>query len=117
MSTLFKSVTQDYDLLSFLNNSIIIGEHGHPLLFVFTPDRAKEGNNWTCNICYSNYEYNIPSFYCTLCDFDLCQNCLAKHKLNEISLYDNSDLNNKYSQQGSTNQFEWQKKILIIIIH
>lgn len=110
MSTLFKSVVQDYDLLSFLNNSIIIGEHGHPLLFVFTPDRAKEGNNWTCNICYSNYEYNIPSFYCTLCDFDLCQNCLAKHKLNEISLYDNSDLNNKYSQQGSTNQFKWQKK-------
>ena len=110
MNTLFKSVVQDYDLLSFFNKLIIINEHGHPLLFVFTPDRVKEGNNWTCNICYANYEYNIPSFYCTLCDFDLCQNCLAKHKLNEIALYDNSDSKNKYSQQGSTNQFEWQKK-------
>ena len=33
MNTLFKGVAKDYDLLSFLNTSIIINEHNHPLLF------------------------------------------------------------------------------------
>ena len=110
MNTLFKGVAKDYDLLSFLNTSIIISEHNHPLLFVFTLDRSKEGTNWTCNTCYANYKYNIPSFYCTSCDFDVCQNCLAKHRLDEIKSYDNSNPNDNYSQQGSPNQFKWQKK-------
>ena len=110
MNTLFKGVAKDYDLLSFLNTSIIISEHNHPLLFVFTPDRSKEGTNWTCNTCYANYKYNIPSFYCTSCDFDVCQNCLAKHRLGEISSYDNSNPNDNYSQQDSPNQFKWLKK-------
>jgi len=32
-------------------------------------------NTWYCDKCKMNFEIEIPSYHCTLCDFDLCHNC------------------------------------------
>ena len=34
--------------------------------------------NWICNICRKTYDENIPTFYCTKCDFGACNKCMKK---------------------------------------
>ena len=33
-------------------------------------------NQWTCDICENSFSQDIPSYNCTLCDFDVCYNCV-----------------------------------------
>ena len=33
-------------------------------------------NSWTCDICENSFDKDIPSYNCTLCDFDVCYNCV-----------------------------------------
>ena len=85
--------------------------HNHPLLYCLPLDRNKKGSSWCCNICKSNYNYTISSFYCTFCDFDLCPNCLGEYQLDQITFY-NSNLtgsNNIKNIQQNLN-FDWQIK-------
>lgn len=42
--------------------------HNHPLKV------KEEENNWTCDICNSDYYCKI-SMYCKICDFDVCIEC------------------------------------------
>ena len=37
-------------------------------------------SDWTCDICEKSFSDNIPSYNCTLCDFDICCNC-AKDRI------------------------------------
>ena len=30
---------------------------------------------WTCDICDKTYNQDIPTYNCSLCDFDICYNC------------------------------------------
>ena len=110
MNSLFNLEPKDYEFLCLLNSSIKINEHNHPIIFVNTPERFIHGKEWTCNKCNINFSYDFPSFYCTFCDFDLCQNCLGKHKLNEIELYEYNNNNNNIQQEGLNNNFQWRKK-------
>ena len=96
-------------LLLLINKPIIIGSHNHPLIFCFTPERAKFGQNWVCNKCSSNYNYENASFYCTFCDFDVCENCLASYKLNEVDIYNSN--NNQINIPALDNNFNWQTKL------
>ena len=75
-------------LLSLINSPVLVIEHNHPLIYSFTLDRAKFGTTWRCNKCGSVFPYNVPSFYCIFCDFDLCENCLLQHQLFEVILYE-----------------------------
>ena len=36
-------------------------------------------NNWICDICSQNFQKKDSSFYCSLCDFDICFNCLNQN--------------------------------------
>ena len=110
MNALFNLEPKDYEFLCLLNSSIKINEHNHPIIFVNTPERSFHGKDWTCNKCNINFSFNYPSFYCTFCDFDLCQNCLGKHKLNEIELYEYNINNNNLQPEGLNNNFQWRKK-------
>ena len=105
MSSIFVGKAENYDFLSLLNIPINLDYHNHPLLFCFTLDRAKHGTDWSCNKCFLKYTYDTPSFYCTVCDFDLCQNCVGKYRPNQIQIYKH-DMN--YSQEESNNVFQWQ---------
>ena len=33
-------------------------------------------NAWTCDICENSFNQDIPSYNCTLCDFDVCYKCV-----------------------------------------
>ena len=56
--------------------------HLHPIEIL-----RRFGNNWFCNICNKTFEENVPSYHCTLCDFDVCYNCV-KDKVTEGRIKD-----------------------------
>ena len=95
-------------LLSLINSPILVSDHNHPLIYSFTLDRARFGDSWRCNKCSSIFEYNIPSFYCIFCDFDLCEKCLLQHQLFEIILYDYNYHLFDLTPNNSNQLFNWQ---------
>ena len=38
------------------------------------------GNLWYCDVCHKTFKEEIPSYHCTLCDFDICYKCV-KNKI------------------------------------
>jgi len=59
------------------NNCFISKFHHHPLILLETMDRQ----GWYCDVCKkSRYAYD-ESYYCTICDYDLCEECVKKEKL------------------------------------
>ena len=52
--------------------------HNHLLTYL------ERGNNcsWICDKCSKNFLCKDPSFYCSLCDFDLCQTCFNNNNPN-----------------------------------
>ena len=57
-----------------------------------------------------SYSYNVPSFYCTACDYDLCQKCLLSLSAFMIAVY-NYQLGNMYASQQFTNMSLYFPKI------
>ena len=77
-----------YLLINKIRDPIIIDFHAHPLCCCFTRERGAFSEFWTCKNCGNNYSFDIPSFYCTYCDYDLCQNCLMGLPLGKIKFAD-----------------------------
>jgi hypothetical protein len=76
------------NILSLINLPILVPYHcQHPLISCLTPGRAEISPNWICNGCGCHYSYSVPTFYCTACDFDLCQRCLLSLSSFMISIY------------------------------
>ena len=76
-----------FSLFSKINSSIMIPEHPHPLFSCLIQERSKKSPSWSCNNCGCNYLNSVPSFYCTACDYDMCQKCLLQHPLYKINYY------------------------------
>ena len=53
--------------------------HEHRLVFCRSSRRFCEFNKWVCNNCTEAFNNQIWSFYCTLCDFDICCECCGFH--------------------------------------
>ena len=105
-------------LISRINSSIMIKFHQHPLYSCFSPLRANSSLFWTCNYCGSKYNYTVPSFYCTACDYDLCQKCLIQCQLYEIIMYDyskNEFLNVTMTQNEGNNNLSVHNHRLALI--
>ena len=98
----------DYNITSFINFPILIDAHDHPLLLSFCERQTNNSTGWSCDKCKKNYNYDTPSFYCTYCDFDLCQKCLSDYKLNQIKIYRNLNDFTNIQNINKTN-FIWQK--------
>ena len=49
-----------------------INWHIHPLSLCQSP---RSSDSYLCNHCGETYLKSDLSFYCTLCDFDICMNC------------------------------------------
>ena len=90
-------------LLNRIKEPIIIEAHAHPLYCCFTPEREKFSQIWTCKNCGKNYSFKIPSFYCTYCDYDFCQNCLMKLPLGKIKMMNNRKNYNVYINKNHPN--------------
>ena len=77
-------------LLYLINTSIVVPDHNHPLYSCFTPEKQQFSNFWTCKKCQCKYVNNVPSFYCTACDYDLCQKCILALQVYQIQRYNYS---------------------------
>ena len=97
-------------LLRRIDSSIMIPDHPHPLYSCYTPQRQRNNQFWTCGKCRCNYTYNTPSFYCTACDFDLCQKCLLNYPLYQIQMYDYS-LKENFNVVANPNHLNYKKDI------
>lgn len=49
--------------------------HQHPLVYCITSRCSEAKTNWICDKCLKHYNNGEWSFYCSLCDFDLCFEC------------------------------------------
>ena len=97
IQTNFNNMT---NILSLINLPIIVPYHNkHPLINCKTPGRNTGNNCWRCDNCSTNYSLDVPTFYCTACDFDLCQKCLLSLNAFMIAIYNYSKGNIYLSQQ------------------
>ena len=49
--------------------------HKHPLMYCITSRRSKSKTSWICNECLIPFSDNEWSFYCSICDYDICYEC------------------------------------------
>ena len=92
-------------LASFISFPIKIDAHEHPLILCLCNRKC----GWECDKCSTSYE-NTPSFYCTNCDFDICQKCLGEYKLNQVKIcHKNQNIFNNI--QNDSNNNIWQRKL------
>lgn len=88
----------------------MIDIHEHPLFYCYTTSRSNYSPSWGCNKCNNHYTFNVPTFYCTFCDFDLCENCVGNYNSNQILLYDyEANVLNNTLLQNPSNLQDWQK--------
>ena len=98
------------NILSLINFPVVVPYHNeHPLVNCYTPDRVKMFKDWICDICSSRYTFNVPSFYCTACDFDLCQKCFLGLGAYQIVIYNYAtgnlaQLNQKFKNSKNLNE-------------
>ena len=55
-------------------------KHNHGLVLLFS------NRDWICDICHSNYSKQNSTYYCSICDFDICHKCIGiskKYTLNQ----------------------------------
>ena len=97
-------------LLNKINSSILIEYHPHPLYSCYTPERKNSSKYWGCKKCGCNYDFNVPSFYCTACDYDFCQKCLLECQLLKIQLY-NYTMNENFNVNTNINHRNYKPHI------
>ena len=113
IQTNFNNMT---NILSLINLPIIVPYHAeHPLINCKTPGRISEKYNfWQCDSCKSQYSYDVPTFFCTACDFDICQKCILRLGAFWIFIY-NYNLGNlseaKIDEESSYTMKHLNKKI------
>ncbi len=49
-------------------------KHKHGLVLLFS------NRDWICKICKKNYSANETSYYCSLCDYNICDGCIGEKK-------------------------------------
>jgi hypothetical protein len=52
---------------------IEIEEHEHKLIYCLT------NLDWCCNECKKNYNKKIGRYYCSICDYNICDQCIENH--------------------------------------
>ncbi len=50
--------------------------HYHPLVYLETVERGR----WYCSFCEESHKEGDKSYYCTLCDYDLCDKCKSSEE-------------------------------------
>lgn len=55
---------------SSISQQIMVAIHLHPLMRVQT-----RRTGWSCDNCRTEFESKEKSYYCSICDYDLCETC------------------------------------------
>ena len=95
-----------------LNWQIKIPIHNHSLSLI---KRENKSNNLICNNCLIFLNNNDITYYCSLCNFNLCVNCVSKMNILKNNIVPNQNKINEYFQIKSFNILneEYLKKNLI----
>ena len=97
-----KLVPQD-DLLN--GCGIKLNEHEHTLIYLIN------NKNWICNLCSTTFNSSIAKFYCSICDFNVCNNCKIKRNNEKKDLNLNSNSKNYFDDNFI--DFKYHKHSLI----
>jgi hypothetical protein len=70
----FDSLFKKEDLVGFLLDKVMtvgitVSEHQHKLVYCLT------NYDWKCDICKINYNKKEPTYFCSLCDYNMCDKC------------------------------------------
>ena len=63
------------------NYVINYSEHEHRLVYCRTKRTSNNITGWICDKCKGEFNEKKWTFYCTQCDFDLCDNCALKENI------------------------------------
>ena len=72
-----EDTTQSFsDFMKEIDNGlgIIVKEHKHILVYCLSI------KDWKCNICNENFSKNKGRYYCSICDYNMCEKCHEKNK-------------------------------------
>ena len=62
----------DFILEKEKSGAIIVKEHEHKLVYCLT------NFSWNCNLCNKNYEKKNARYFCSICDYNMCDECHSK---------------------------------------
>ena len=75
-----KNIVQKQDIFKWQKQ---FPGHSHYMTLILKENKSY---NWTCDKCKKNYSNNKSSYYCSLCDYDLCENCSGEIINKEIEI-------------------------------
>ena len=79
-----KDYSNGMNILSVINYKVLIKKrHDHPLIYCYYNG---DKQNWICDDCFQSYDINVPNFYCSSCNYFLCQKCFLSNKVKEVNL-------------------------------
>ena len=82
----------------FINIGIKINAHNHKLVYMVTQ------RNWTCKLCQKSYNKFCPTYYCSKCNYDVCEKCMKKRdKFVKLASFDLSTLFTSFSIENPKN--------------
>ena len=62
-------------------SSIDVKEHSHKLVYCISI------LNWKCSICKNNYQKDDAKYYCSLCNYNMCDNCHSKGEYTKKKIF------------------------------
>jgi hypothetical protein len=91
------------NFLEFVKNkeqrgAITVKEHNHKLVYCLTDF------NWNCNICKKNYKKNKARYLCSICNYNMCEECHSKGQYIKKKVFpdgitpSNTSVNKKFFQ-------------------
>ena len=73
------------DFLEFVRNKELqqlqVKEHKHKLVYLLS------NYEWKCNKCKKKYEKKDAKYYCSICNFNLCEECHSKQNYNKKKVF------------------------------
>ncbi len=72
-----------------LSTQIYTSKHNHGVTLLYS------NNDWLCKICKSNKQKNESKYHCSLCDFNICINCIENNSKYALNSYDHKQINLK----------------------
>lgn len=58
-------------------SSLLVKYHKHPLI-----SESNDNRIWSCDECKKRFRYCMKSFFCDICDYDLCLECILSFLMN-----------------------------------
>ena len=98
---------KDFITKKFCQTGMKIKEHEHKLIY------TKTNFDWNCNECKNNKSKSEPRFYCSQCDYNICNKCRKEKKYYKmVSIPSNATPSNKNIQKKFINYSGHEHKLV-----